>query len=443
MAVLKFKNLKHLPGEEGNIFIGHFREFLAGSHDMYTRLQQSYGDIFAVKIWVNSSVALLNPKHNKLILIDNASITENKEAWETSLSELFPNGLMLMDGDEHKYHRGIMLDAFKKPAMKGYLDIMPKIIDDALETLPLSGTHQMFPFYKILTLQLASKVFFGLEDTEELHDINAAITNIVNASSAIPIKLPGTTFYKGLKGRKYLVKLFHKLITNRKANPGNDLFSRLCLAKDENGKQFSDKEIVDHLIFILMASHDTTAITLTFMTYYLAKYPEWQKQVKDEISSIQSPIKDPTDLRQYEKLNLVVKEVLRLRPPLTQVVRKLTTSLEVDGTTIPKDSVVSLIMHKTQRDDRVWTNPHSFDPMRFDRSRAEDKQCPFAYAPFGAGQHHCIGYAFADMQIKLVIRALLKKFNLSVAVDYVPNIQEVPLQQPKDGMPIEVEKSNF
>jgi cytochrome P450 len=78
--------------------------------------------------------------------------------------------------------------------------------------------------------------------------------------------------------------------------------------------------------------------------------------------------------------------------------------------------------------------------MRFDKSRAEDKKCPFAYSPFGAGQHHCIGYAFADMQIKLVISALLKKFDLSVTADYVPNIQEVPLQQPKDGMPIILNK---
>jgi cytochrome P450 len=440
MAILKFKDLRHLPGEEGNAFIGHFREFLAGSTDMYSRLQNSFGDIFAVKIWVNSSVALVNPKHNKLILVDNAAITENKEAWETSLSELFPNGLMLMDGDEHKYHRGIMLDAFKKPAMKGYLTIMPGIIEEAINSLPSNGKQEMFPFFKLLTLQLASKVFFGLENTKDLSDINIAVSNIVNAASAIPIKIPGTTFYKGIKGRKFLVKLFLTLIKERKANPGNDLFSRLCLAKDENGKQFSDTEIVDHLIFILMASHDTTAITLTFVSYYLAKHPEWQKSIRDELLELNNTITEPTDLRQFEKLNLVIKEVLRLRPPLTQVVRKLTKELEVDGITIPKDAVVSIIMQKTQRDERVWTNPSAFDPMRFDKSRAEDKKCPFAYSPFGAGQHHCIGYAFADMQIKLVISALLKKFDLSVTADYVPNIQEVPLQQPKDGMPIILNK---
>jgi len=440
MSILKFRDLKHLPSEEGSIFIGHFKEFLAGSYDMYTRLQKSYGDIFAIKIWSNSNVTLLDPNHNKLILIDNAAITENKEAWETSLSDLFPNGLMLMDGAEHKYHRGIMLDAFKKPAMKGYLDIMPDIINQVVDGLPSNEQKQMFPFFKMLTLRLASKVFFGLENTDKLGEINIAISDIVNAASAIPIKLPGTTYYKGIKGRKKLKKLFYALIKERKGNPGKDLFSRICLAKDEDGKQFSDKEIVDHLIFVLMASHDTTAITLTFLSYYLAKYPEWQKIIKEEIKAINKPIEDPLDLRAYEKLNLVVKEVLRLRPPLTQVVRKLTQDLEVNGLTIPKDAVVSCILQKTQLDDRVWTNPLSFDPMRFDKSRSEEKKCPFAYSPFGAGQHHCIGYAFADMQIKLVMISLLKKYDISIDANYIPNIQEVPLQQPTDGMPIHLHK---
>lgn len=440
MAVLKYKDLKHLPGEKGNFFVGHFKEFISGSRDMYTRLQKSYGDIYALQILFNSSVAMVNPTHNKYILIDQAKITNNKEAWETSLSELFPNGLMLMDGEEHKHHRGIMLDAFKKPAMKGYLDIMPEIVKEVMKELPTDGVKKMFPFYKLLTLRLSTKVFFGIEDIDGLEEINVAITNIVNASSAIPIKLPGTTYSKGIKGRQYLVKLFKRLIKERRANPGKDLFSRMCVAQNEEGHQFTDQEIVDHLIFILMASHDTTAITLTFMTYFLAKYPEWKKIVIDEIKNIQKPIEDPSDFRSYEKLDLVVKEVLRLRPPLTQVVRKLTTSLEVDGITIPKDSIVSLILQKTQRDERVWKNPNSFDPMRFDKSRAEDKKCPFAHSPFGAGQHHCIGYAFADMQIKLVIRELLSNYDISVDADYIPKIQEVPLQHPTDDLPVMLRK---
>ena len=137
-------------------------------------------------------------------------------------------------------------------------------------------------------------------------------------------------------------------------------------------------------------------------------------------------------------MSLVIKETLRIHPPLTQVLRKLTKDLNIEGHNVPKDSVVVCLMQMTHLDENTWSSPHSFDPMRFSEERKEDKRCPFSYAPFGAGQHHCIGYAFADMQIKLVMIELLKRFQLTVDPGYEPPIRDVPLKQPKDDLPIKM-----
>jgi len=175
-----------------------------------------------------------------------------------------------------------------------------------------------------------------------------------------------------------------------------------------------------------MASHDTTAITLTLMSYFLAKHPEWQEKVRAEINTInlQAPFK-VNDLRQLEKLGLVMKETLRLHPPLIMVARKL-----------EKD--VNAVFQMTHTDKDTWTNPMAFDPERFNKERKEQTKCPFSYAPFGAGPHHCIGYGFAEMSVKVVMMELLKQYQLSVPADYECAIRDVPLKQPKDNLPMSI-----
>ena len=102
--------------------------------------------------------------------------------------------------------------------------------------------------------------------------------------------------------------------------------------------------------------------------------------------------------------------------------------------------MVACVFQLTHHDERVWTNPELFDPNRFSKERKEHMKCPYAYAPFGAGPHHCIGYSFAEIQIKLVMTQLLQQFQLSKDPDYEAPIQDVPLKQPKDDLPLNISK---
>jgi len=336
-------------------------------------LQHIPGDWFKIKTPLGAGVVLCGPTANKFILVEEGKFTSSKEAWENSLGELFPNGLMLMDGDKHKYHRGIMQEAFKKLPMQGYLDIMPEIMANGIDQLEGKKKILAFPFFKNLTLKVAASVFFGLDPKDDLSQVNKAVTDIVNAAAALPIKLPFTNYQKGINGRKFLIKFFKKILPERRANPGKDLFSRLCIAKDEEGNQFTDQEIIDHLIFVLMAAHDTTAITLTLMSYFLAKHPEWQDKLRAEAANFELTSETKVnDLRQLDKMGLVMKETLRI--PL------------------PKNTFVSVVFQITHHDERIWSTPAKFDPERFNKERKEQLKCPFGYAPFGAGKHHCIGY---------------------------------------------------
>ena len=440
MAFSKAKDLKHIPGRKRNYPFHDFKSFIGNASKFFTEFKSTYGDVFKVRIGMDSQIVLGGTDTNKKILVKEAKNFESKEAWEAGLGDLFPNSLMLMDGDEHKYHRSIMQDVFKKEPMRGYLSLMPGIIKNQLKSLSADGSYEMFPFYKNLTLSLATQVFFDLSPDQDLTKINRAITDIVAAAAALPINLPFTKYRQGINGRKYLKKYFASIIQDRRENPGEDLFSKFCVAKNEEGKSFTDEEIIDHLIFVLMASHDTTAITLTWISYFLAKYPDWQRQVREEIAGVNSDELSIADLREFTTLSDVLKETLRVHPPLTMVARKTAQAMEVEGLMIPKDTLVSCSFHLSHNDERVWTNPDKFDPERFSIQRKEHMKCPYAYAPFGAGPHHCIGYSFAEMQIKLVMIQLLQGYELSCNADYEASVQDVPLKTPKDNLPLNISK---
>ncbi len=333
-----------------------------------------------------------------------------------------------------------MQEAFKKIPMQGYLDIMPTILANGIKELKGKKKILAFPFFKNLTLKVAASVFFGLDPKQDLTAVNKAVTDIVNASAALHIKLPFSNYQKGINGRKFLINYFKKILPERRANPGKDLFSRFCTAKDEDGNQFTDQEIIDHLIFVLMAAHDTTAITLTLMSYFLAKHTDWQNALRAEGANFEVTGETKVnDLRTLDKMGLVMKETLRIHPPLITVSRKLGRDIEINELTIPKDTFVSVVFQMTHHDERIWSSPAKFDPERFNKERSEQLKCPFGYAPFGAGKHHCIGYQFAELMVKIGMTELLKRYKITVPVGYESPIKDVPLKQPKDNLPLYLE----
>ena len=429
-----FKELKHIPGgQDGLPFLGSFIDFTTNTLPFFEAQRKKHGDVFKMSSPLGANVVICGPEANKLVLVDERQKISNQEAWEVAIGRLFPNGLMLMDGQRHKSHRSIILEAFKPVPMQGYLDALPQIFEDEFDTLKDKDHFLALPFFKSLTLKIAAKIFFGFDLSGELNKINKAITDVAMAATALPINVPGTNFRKGLQGRAYLENYFKTLLPERRRQEGSDLFSRLCHVQNEEGERLNDQEIVDHLIFVLMAAHDTTAITLSWMSTFLAQHKDWQDSVAREAADLlqEAPLK-VADLRALESASLVLKETLRLHPPLILIPRFLREELEVCGHLIPANTRISLLLQLTQTDERVWTSAEAFDPARFTKERKEQNRCPFSYMPFGAGSHHCIGFGFAEMSTKLGISMLLKRFELSIDAGVVEH-RAVPFKQPKKG----------
>lgn len=430
-------DLRHVPGSSGWPLVGHSFEFLADPLAYSRRMLATYGPVARTSFLFEPRVNLLSADANELVLLDRARNFSAHRGWQPVLGKLFPRGLMLRDGDDHRYHRRLMQPAFRKEALAAYLERMAPRIAGTVARWRSQGRFPFHPAVKKLTLQIAADVFLGVELQAEVDRFEHDFHDVVEASTAVNrVPVIGRLFERGLQARARLERFLLDRLPARRANPGSDLFSQLCQAEDENGARYSDAEIVDHLIFVMMAAHDTTTSALSTIVYALARESAWQDRLRGIVRDIGRPAPAYEDLEKLESIEWVLREALRLYPPLTMIVRRAIDDFEIDGHRIPAKTAVMLFPVLTGRLPQWWTNPDTFDPERFSPARAEHKRHPFAWIPFGGGAHMCLGLHFAEMQVKAVLHPLLANCRIRVPDGYEMPYQMAPIARPKDGLPV-------
>jgi cytochrome P450 len=179
-------------------------------------------------------------------------------------------------------------EAFKRAPLREYAARMHPMTGAGIaDWASGDGKRLAFPSYKTLTLDIAASIFVGVDLGPETQRMNGVFEDLVAASmSVVRLPIPGLEFQRGLEGRKFLAKYFRDLLPKKRAGQGGDMFSRLSRAQSESGERFVDSDVVDHMIFVMMAAHDTMTSTLTSMTYELARHPEWQERVRAEAFAI-------------------------------------------------------------------------------------------------------------------------------------------------------------
>ncbi|MGQ0530659.1 MAG: cytochrome P450 [Panacagrimonas sp.] len=429
--------MRHFPGSDGLPLIGDSLRFLADPLAYARRVLDLYGPVSRTSFLFERKLNLISAEANEFVLLDRAGNFSAHQGWQPVLGQLFPRGLMLRDGDDHRYHRRLMQPAFRKEALASYLERMGPRIATTVQSWVQTGSFKFYPAIKRLTLELAADVFLDLRLQTEIDQVARDFTDLVEASNALNrIPVIGRLYERGLAGRRRLAALIEQRIPERREGNGNDLLSQLCRAEDENGQRYSDPEIVDHLIFLMMAAHDTTTSALTTIAYALTQHDDWQTRLLDAVTATGKPAPDYEDLGQLEIIDWVLRESLRLYPPLTIILRRALRDCEFQGYRIPAGLSVSLYPVATHRLPQWWSEPDRFDPERFSPQRAEHRRHAFAWAPFGGGAHMCLGLHFAEMQVKAVLHPLLRAARLSVPPGYRMPYQLAPIARPRDGLPI-------
>jgi cytochrome P450 len=409
--------------------------------NMLSRLDHFYRELGPVVLHQAGPLSLLHlygPDANRFVLLDKDHIFSARRPWMLIMGRIFPNGLLLRDGRDHVHHRKIMHTAFVRPALREYLDRMNPMIDHALSRW--DPELLAFRAYKELTLDMAATIFVGVDLGPETSRMNAVFEDLVAASmSRLRLRIPGLEFYRGLKGREFMVRYLRELIGKKRSGDGRDMFSRLCRAETEEGERFDDQEVIDHMIFLMMAAHDTTTSTLCSLTYELARHPEWQERVRQESLALGKETIDFDDIEKLEALTWVMKETLRRYPPLPVIPRIATQEFAFGGYQIPAGTMVVISPIHTHHLPEWWRAPKVFDPERFSPERAEDQRHTHSFAPFGGGPHHCLGFRFAELQVKAIVHQLVRRYRVRVPDGYRMPVQQAPISKPRDGLPIRLE----
>ncbi|NMH99783.1 cytochrome P450 [Pseudonocardia acidicola] len=425
-----------VPGDNGLPLLGHTPRYIRYGSDFTRRRFDRFGPVSWMGVPGGKVAVVAGPQATREVLT-NADKAFSQEAWRFMVDRFFHRGLMLLDFDEHKAHRRIMQEAFTSSRIARYVDETVPVVREIVPRWDTDRAVRLYPALKRLTLDVATRVFMDGRSGPEADRINTAFVNCVRAANAfVRWPVPGSRWSKGLAGRAVLEQWFHDNLPAKRAGNGDDLFSALCQAVTPDGERFSDADIVNHMIFLMMAAHDTSTTTAAAAAYHMARNPQWQERARAESLALGDAPPDVAALRGLRTLELVIKEALRINAPVPVVMRTAVRDTAVAGHYLPAGTRIIVAQAVNHFDRGCWTDPDRFDPERFAEDRREDRSDRDAWVPFGGGVHKCIGLHFGTLEVTAILHEMLRTYRWSVEPGYRLRWDNTSLPVPVGGIPV-------
>jgi cytochrome P450 len=428
------------PGSLGLPLIGDTLNFLQDSQFAKKRHQQ-YGPIFKTSLFGRPTVFMRGQEASLFVLSNDnqyfvASLPASMKALLGSLS------LSLQTGANHQNRRKLLYQAFAPRALVGYIGAMENITQRYLEKWEKMETMTWYPELKKYTFDVAGKLLVGIDNGSETA-LGHNFENWCRGLFSISLDLPWTKFGKAKKSRKLLLAELEKIIRDRQLGTpsGKDALSLLISGRDEEGNSLSLEELKDQVLLLLFAGHETLTSAIASFCLLLAQNPDVMAKVRAEQQ--QFPATEPLTLEQLKQmtyLEQVLREVMRLVPPVRGVFRTVINACEFGGYEIPKGWSVSCGINQTHQDSQLYPEPERFDPDRFSSERVAK---PFSYVPFGGGLRECLGKEFARLEMKLFAAKIVREYEWDLLPDQDLNLLALPTPHPRDGLRVKFRRTTM
>jgi retinoid hydroxylase len=424
------------PGEKGLPLIGETISFLTDSNFNQKRLAK-YGKVYQTSIFGRPTVMMVGSEANTFLFRN-----ENKyvvSTWPKSTKVLLGQAsLAVKNGSFHTSRRKLLYEAFQPRALASYIPTMEKITNEYLQKWEKSGTLTWYPELRNYTFDIASNLFIGSDGGSQT-PIGHYFEDWCLGLFTIPISLPWTKFGKALKARQKLLENLEQIIIKRQKaeNPGEDALGLLIQAEDEAGNSLSLEELKDQVLLLLFAGHETLTSAIASFCLLTAQHPEVLQKLREEQNSLKIT-ETPTleDLKNMTYLEQVIKEVMRIIPPVGGGFREAVETFEFGGYRIPKGWVIQYQIAQTHKDEQLYPESDRFNPERFAPNQAVDKQASFGYIPFGGGLRECLGKEFARLEMRLFASKLLQNYQWELVPNYNLELVTVPTPHPRDGLKV-------
>jgi cytochrome P450 len=391
-----------------------------------------------------------DPELVKTILLDKQELFPKTAILRRVLGPLLGTGILLAEGEEWRWQRHTVAPPFRHSEILDYVPVMAQAGEAQVARWRSAGagvTHMIDRDMSRVTYEIISRTMLSGSD-EALgevisRDAGAYLAglpwSLVYAVLGVPDWVPRPRRGRMRRREARLRGAVRNLIRQRRAEnvDTRDLLSRLMIARrPDNGAVMSDEELVDTLLTFLVAGHDTTAKALTWALYLLSRSPAWEEQAVAEIAKViaQGPV-TAAQIAKLPTILQVVKEALRLYPPVPETTRVASVDTELGGLSITAGTIIDIPIYVIHRHHALWRDPDTFDPARFSPDQ-EARRPRYQFIPFGAGPRVCVGASFALVEATVLLASFLRafRFNLEATVEPMP-VSRITLG-PRDGLPM-------
>ena len=387
------------------------------------RAKTRHGDAVLFGQFAKKNVLFSDPEAIEAMLVGRHADFA-KDLFTKDLAELLGAGLLTNEGDAWKAKRKQMAPSFQPREIAGYGETMVMCAEHSLSELREGELFDAYSAMMRLALDVVARTLFGSEferfdEVEEcLRISDSAYRDLWRTWRAFVRRwLPLAAFRDLREARDRLDVVLLAIIKKKRENPGKDMLSRLLELTDDAGRGMTDSEVRDEAMTVFLAGHETTALALTYTLHLLATHPTEYACLLDEVDrELAGRRPSVADAPKLTYTDAVVRESLRLYPPVWAMARLAARDTELCGVPLPKGTQALASQWVLHRDARFFTSPERFRPERW--ISGETSALPrFAYFPFGGGPRVCIGQHFALLEVTLI----LARFAQSVRFEREPN----------------------
>ncbi len=434
------------PGPAGEPVFGSSRRYADDPFRFLSALEAAYGDVARFEMGPTPMTVVCAPSAIERVLVAEADSFRKPEFQDDGVTDLLGDGLLLSEGETWERQRDLANPAF---SMQRLADMADRITDHAEARTDAWTPGDVVDVEEAMTqvtLDVILDLMLGVElSRDRVADIQAALQPVGERFRPNPIRFATPSWVPMPGDREFdvavgdLEAVLDDVLARREGTAGEgagtsagdppmDLLSILLRARDR-GEQSAD-QLRDELMTVLLAGHDTTALTLTYTWVLLSEHPGAAARVHEEVDEVLDGDRPSmAHVREFDYLEWVIQEAMRLYPPVYTLFREPTEDVRLCGYEVPAGDPVMLPQWAVHRSERFYENPDRFEPERWRPERARERP-RFAYFPFGGGPRHCIGKHLAMLEAKLIVAHVASTYRLDylgeTPVDLFPSLTAHP-----------------
>lgn len=397
----------------------------------HKRFFEQYGDTFAVRLGRERYLMLSRDKEVVQYILQKNHKNYYKSKIQTNyLSKYLGNGLLTSNGQFWLRQRRLIQPAFHKQKMIQLLGLMERTVETELEFLDTDRAIDVFPVMNQLAFRVIANSLFGttVPEIKVLIHLRELVEE-VQKFLVKEVRLPHKGWWFRITGEiakhKALAEESQRILNelveerSRSLEEHDDLLDMLMATRyEDTGEPMSRQQLLDEISILFVAGHETTANALTFTSYLLARHPDIQQKVREEVQGVlTTDVPLASKIQQMEYTRAVIDESMRLYPPAWITDRENLEDDDLGEFRIRKDTLVGVSFYELHRNTKYWDDPEKFDPQRF--MGENRKKTAGVYFPFGAGPRMCIGMGFAYYEMTLALSYILKHYSLTTEIEEI------------------------